>query len=77
MTDTCPHCNADLRDGDYSRLIGVEIPGVYDGVLYWLCPDCNGTFHRWDDDGGYLGKTLRRYAEPYIHGPREEPCTCA
>jgi len=24
----------------YSRLMGIEIPGVYDGVLIWNCPDC-------------------------------------
>jgi len=48
---TCPLCSADLSyevDGQiYSRGIGVEIPGVYDGVLFWLCPDCDGTWHRW------------------------------
>jgi len=28
----------------FSRLIGVEIRGEYDGVSYWRCPDCN---HQW------------------------------
>ena len=32
----------------FSRLIGVEVPGKYDGVLYWKCPDCN---HTWDRFG--------------------------
>lgn len=48
----CPHCNADLAetlpDGRTgSRVIGVEIWGVYDGVLFWRCPDCGGSWHRW------------------------------
>jgi rubredoxin len=25
----------------FSRLIGVEIPDVYDGVSFWACPDCH------------------------------------
>ena len=24
----------------YRRNIGVEVPGIYDGILYWQCPDC-------------------------------------
>lgn len=46
----------------YSRTIGVNIPGVYDGVLYWACPDCGGTWHRWPE-----GHHLRRRAQPWIH----------
>lgn len=30
----------------FSKLIGVEIPHVYDGVHHWMCPDCNATFPR-------------------------------
>ena len=32
----------------YSRIIGVEIPGKYDGVSLWKCPDCN---HQWNARG--------------------------
>ena len=32
----------------FSRLVGVELPhghrGRYDGVSYWMCPDCK---HQW------------------------------
>lgn len=28
----------------YSRMVGVEIRGVYDGVVGWYCPDCG---HKW------------------------------
>ena len=60
---TCPNCEADLRGepipaeltgsgfyakGEhYSRVVGVEVRGVYDGVLYWQCPDCGHKWHRW------------------------------
>jgi hypothetical protein len=30
----------------FRREIGVEVRGVYDGVLYWKCPDCGGTWDR-------------------------------
>jgi len=33
---------------EFSRLVGIELPHShaqhYDGVSYWMCPDCN---HRW------------------------------
>ena len=38
--ERCDNCDADLTAGQYSKVIGVEIPGVYDGVLYWECPYC-------------------------------------
>lgn len=50
--ERCPHCEVDLRNPEYprySRKIGVEIPEIYDGVLYWLCPDCDATWNRWDE----------------------------
>jgi hypothetical protein len=31
----------------FRRDIGVEIRGVYDGVLYWMCPDCQKAWQRW------------------------------
>lgn len=66
MNATCPHCAAGLLGDPipqkyidegwygtkthYDRTIGVEVRGVYDGVLYWACPDCGGTWHRWPED---------------------------
>jgi hypothetical protein len=29
----------------FSRLVGVEVRGGYDGVSFWECPDCKA---RWD-----------------------------
>lgn len=76
--DHCPHCQVSLQ-GDpipeesrkwygtsthWRKEIGIEVMGVYDGVLYWQCKDCGGTWHRWPED-----HYLRARAEPYIHGP--------
>lgn len=41
----------------FSRLIGVEVQGVYDGVLYWRCPDCNT---EWDRFSGRPEIPIRR-----------------
>jgi hypothetical protein len=56
----CPHCKTSLLGGPipedikehysgnyWKREIGVEISEIYDGVYYWECPDCKGTW------GGY------------------------
>jgi len=43
----CPHCGAKLiKPGGFLKTIGVEIQGMYDGVAYWLCPDCRGAWSR-------------------------------
>lgn len=62
-TEVCPHCDADLSN---NRTTGVEIWGVYDGVLFWRCPDCGGSWHRWTPND-----RLRLYeaAEKYIGTP--------
>lgn len=44
----------------YSRMIGVEIRGVYDGALYWMCPDCGWAWHRWENEA------MRAKAAPFI-----------
>ena len=61
--DECPNCGVSLQGepipqesvarglyGDsthWRREIGCEVPGVYDGVLYWMCPDCEMAWPRW------------------------------
>lgn len=78
ITDICPHCEANLQGapipqeyidkgwyGDkthYSRIIGVEIREVYDGVLFWQCPDCGGRWQRFTDPH------YRAKAEKYVSG---------
>lgn len=29
------------------NMMGIEIPGKYDGVSYWKCTECNTIFDRW------------------------------
>lgn len=81
MPDICPHCATDLQgdaipqeyidkgwygtNTHYSRKIGVEIRGVYDGVLFWQCPDCGGRWHRFSEG------PLRVRAESFIHGSQQ------
>lgn len=56
----CPHCNVSLLGTPISkenqkfysgkffkREIGVEISQFYDGIYFWICPDCKGEW------GGY------------------------
>jgi|14_taG_2_1085336.scaffolds.fasta_scaffold53398_2 hypothetical protein len=40
----------------FFKTVGVEVSGLYDGVLYWLCPECNGTWHRWPEGSELYGK---------------------
>lgn len=51
---TCPSCGA----GDPA---GVEVRGVYDGVLFWQCQQCGTPFHRWPE-----GSPDRVRAEPFV-----------
>lgn len=41
--------------------IGVEIWGVYDGVLFWSCGVCGRTWHRFPE-----GHSLRARAVTYM-----------
>lgn len=57
--DYCADCNETKRykgeDGrEYSRVIGVEYQGGYDGVSEWICPDCGRREGRWT--GKVLGE---------------------
>lgn len=36
---TCPKCKS-------TNVTAVELRGVYDGVCYWLCEDCDKAYHR-------------------------------
>lgn len=37
-------------------MIGVEIWGVYDGMLFYRCDRCNGVAHRWPEGHGLHDK---------------------
>jgi Zn ribbon nucleic-acid-binding protein len=53
---TCPKCQS-------KEYIGIEIRGVYDGVLFWRCQSCGHEYHRWDD------ALMRGKANRYINRP--------
>lgn len=70
LEEQCPVCFHSLRGGQipgsdppeyYSRIVGIELPDVYDGVLFWECPFCDARFHRFRS-----GTDLWRMAEPYV-----------
>ena len=69
MSETCPYCEARLDyevDGQtYSRVVGVEIPRTYDGILFWRCPDCGGCWHRFPL-GDFRRTSANQYAD--LHG---------
>ena len=52
-TLTCPACGS-------TRVIGCEVRGVYDGVLYWLCGDCEHKWNRWPE-GHYLHQRAEKH----------------
>lgn len=81
-TETCPHCGSSQLGEEipeasrhyygedsthFSRTILMEIQGVYDGGLFYACPDCAGRWHRWPE-----GHELRARAETYVN-PKEIP----
>ncbi len=43
---------------------GAVYPGIYDGVLHWICPVCLGCWHRWPPD-----HPLRGVASIYVGSP--------
>lgn len=67
--DPCPHCDSELAYNvngvTYSRKMGVEVRGVYDGVLYWQCNICGWAWHRWSPDV-LRQRPLHLKAIPYV-----------
>lgn len=57
--EPCPRCS-------FVHIVGIEVPGVYDGILYWGCPACNFRWHHWPD-----GHYLRPRAEPHVINPSD------
>lgn len=53
-------------DATHFRLeVGVEIQGVYDGTLYWVCPSCDHAWPRWTDGAGRLTDAARAHADAH------------
>lgn len=63
----CPACASDLvREVNGRQIVdrlSVNVPGVYDGALFWRCPFCSYDWHRWSDP------SMRRKAEPHMNQP--------
>ncbi len=70
----CPFCKCDLRGEPilkknrrfyppgathYSRLLGIEIQGGFDGVSYWECPDCLRVWDRFTGKEVFKSRTRR------------------
>lgn len=53
---TCPECGAVA-----GRIVGHEVQGVYDGVLWWSCRDCGRLWNRWP-----VGDSRHAKAQTYI-----------
>lgn len=58
-----PYGEKEPEDRFFSRIIGIEQPGVYDGVLYWLCPDCGKAWQRWSDPKMELYVRAQRFID--------------
>lgn len=57
---TCPSCGAGERD-----IIGHEVRGVYDGVLYWSCALCKLAWNRWDESYGRRHETAQHLVQAW------------
>lgn len=66
----CPNCGTDLREGGRYREIGYEIPEVYDGILFWVCPDCDHAWPRWAE--GRRGEQAAKYVDRHNECLKQE-----
>lgn len=60
MAKDCAECG----NPDYYM---VEVPGVYDGGLYFWCPVCNHKWHRFEPH-----HYLWHKADPYVTGEKDD-----
>lgn len=58
---TCPRCGTD------EHTVGVEVTGVYDGILFWRCTACRTAWHRWPE-----GHWQHERAVPFVTLGRTE-----
>lgn len=57
------HCKPYGDSTHFRREMGHEVRGVYDGVLFWSCPDCGHAWPRWTDGGRLTDASARYVAE--------------
>ena len=65
----CPHCGIELThrpviasDASTTR-VGVEYPDLYDGILFWRCPQCDWAWPREFRHQRYLALASREQAD--------------
>jgi hypothetical protein len=49
-------------------MVGIQVWGVYDGVLYWRCYKCHKAEHRWTEEDA---PRLYHKAVPYVNACNE------
>ncbi len=59
MAKRCPKC-------DCPGYVMVEVPGVYDGGLFYECVNCHHRWHRFEPH-----HYLYTRAEPYVNGEKD------
>lgn len=57
MIPDCPEC------GSAEEICGVQVQGVYDGVLFWECMVHGLKFHRWPEGNPYRARADRYFAD--------------
>ena len=62
----CPSCEA-----SDNALVGVEIRGVYDGVLFWRCTTCGYAWNRWKPEIGRRWSIAQSYVDQINMAVRE------
>lgn len=64
----CPNCeNFDSRE-----FLGIEVRGVYDGVLFWVCQVCGRAFPRNWQMSQYRAEKAKEYADRWNNQHEEE-----
>lgn len=63
-SDRCPHCGTSLINGETHarREIGMETDD-YDGILFYVCPDCHRGWSRFLGEGSFSQLAKRHVAE--------------
>lgn len=59
----CPHCGYQF-DHTMTDATLYEIRGVYDGAVFWQCPDCGGMWHIWRK-GHHVRDRVDRWLEKH------------
>jgi hypothetical protein len=54
-------CRCRIEGADFERVEGIQVTGVYHGVLFWRCTICGRSFQRWPAGDGRHG-----WAQPFI-----------